>query len=156
MIQQLALDSATALQQQSFRNHARFSNSAIQQLRFSNRRGSTTALQQLPRRFSNCSSATAAVQQLRFSNCRGSATALQQLPRFRNWPSGSTTALEQVPNDAHGPVRFEIWDQSIHVQNLVTPMVYCDVGTEQPCPTPITNDVHGLGRCGNRASMSQT
>ena len=125
MIQQLALDSATALQQLRFRNHARFSNcasatprfsncasatTAVQQLRFSNcRGGSATEFQQLPR-FSNCVSATAAVQQLRFSNCRdsaavasatvASATALQQPPRFRNWPSGSATALE------HGPVRF--------------------------------------------------
>ena len=38
--------------------------------------------------------------------------------------------------------------------NLMTSMVYCVVRTEHPCPQP--NDVHGLLRCENRASMSAT
>ena len=102
---------------------------ALQQLR-----DSATALQQPPR-FNNCASAAAAaVQQLRFSNCRDSATAAVQQLR-----------LSMVQCDL-GPEHS--------CPNLMTPMVYCDLGPGHPCPKP--NDVHGLGRFGKRATLSNT
>ena len=71
---------------------------------------SVTALEQLPR-FSNGAEATAAVQLLRFSNCRDSETgpAVQRL-RLSNYLMTLMVSCD--------------WDQSNHVQNLLTSMVH--------------------------------
>ena len=138
MIQQLALDSATALQQLRFSNCASetmpASVTALQQLR-----DSAAALQQPPR-FNNCASATAAaVQQLHLSNCRGSATAAIQQLRFSNCRDSET-----------GPAVQRLCVSKY----LMTLKVQCDLGPEHPCPKP--NVAHGLLRFVNRASMSNT
>ena len=70
------------------------------------------------------------------------------------------------PNDVRGLLRFGeksihvqslmtsvvycVWEKSIHAQSL-TSMVYRALGKEHPCPKP--NDVRGLLRFGKRASM---